>query len=65
MSKNILIRKHIKKIIDNEKIEASKRKIYKTTQVISPTSQTKIVYEVRNLIQEESKKSLEKLSQNP
>ena len=66
MSKNANLRKKIKQIIDNEKIEIPKRQIYKSPSTAKcTTSEGRKHYDFRLLLNEDSKKTLKVLSSNP
>lgn len=66
MSKNANLRKQIRNIIDSERIEMPKRKsIRPPPQRISTSEGTLKTYDLRLLLQGDTKKSAEKIGQNP
>jgi hypothetical protein len=65
MNKNTNLRNKIKQIIDNNRIEVPKKKPVKSYKAKNLNIQNTKVYDIKLLLQEDSKRLLEKLSQNP
>ena len=66
MSKNAMLRKQIREIINSEKIEKPKRMVYKSPPSAGlPSIEVKKRYDLRQLLQEDIHRSAVVLTQNP